>query len=91
MTTAENVKEYIRLMTVCNLPSCYKGRGIVQGNKYLKFHNILTNGQKSAFQFINPISGIVYRARSWKQRGHIIGHVDTLIKSLGCGQITQTG
>ncbi len=82
MECPANVKKYINLMTICNLPSPYKGRGIVSGRKYLKFYNILTNGQKSAFQFIDPASGIVYRARSWKQRGYVVGHVDGLVKNL---------
>lgn len=78
----EQVKDYITLMSEMTLPSAYKGRGVIKARKYIKFYNILTNGQKSAFQFIDPETGNIYKAKSWKQRGYLIGHIDNLLENM---------
>lgn len=88
---ADQIQEYITLMSEMTLPSAYKGRGITRARKYIKFYNIMANGQYSAFQFIDPETGNVYKAKSWKQRGYLVGHVDNLLENMaGASYAFQT-
>ena len=45
------------------------------GRKFVKICSILANGQISALQFIDPVTGNIYRANSWTQRGRKIGQL----------------
>uniref|UniRef100_A0A6H2A694 Uncharacterized protein n=1 Tax=viral metagenome TaxID=1070528 RepID=A0A6H2A694_9ZZZZ len=45
------------------------------GRKYVKVVSILSNGQRSAIEFIDPESGKVFRADSWRQKGRWIANL----------------
>ncbi len=45
------------------------------GKKYVRLVSILSNDQVCAIGFIDPVSGDVYRANGWKQKGHKIGSI----------------
>ena len=45
------------------------------GRKYVKIISILSNGQRSAIEFIDPISGKIFRANSWRQKGRWISNL----------------
>ncbi len=61
------------------LPSCYMGRACKAGRKYIRICNILTNGQHSAINFLDPINGNLYKADSWRQKGRLIGNLYDLV------------
>ncbi len=61
------------------LPSYYKGRTFETGRKYIKIFNILTNGQHSAINFLDPTNGKLYKANSWRQKGRLIGNLYDLV------------
>jgi len=68
----------IKYLTV-PLPEYYIGRSFEKGKKYIKIFNILTNGQHSAINFLDPSNGNLYKANSWKQKGRLIGSLYELI------------
>ena len=45
------------------------------GRKYVKIISILSNGQRSAIEFIDPESGKIFRANSWRQKGRWISSI----------------
>lgn len=61
------------------LPSCYTGRTVEVGRRYFKICNILTNGQHSAINFLDPANGKLYKANSWRQKGRLIGNLYDLV------------
>ena len=74
-TLREKLIKYLSLP----LPPYYSGRSFEVGRKYIKMFNILTNGQHSAINFLNPITGEFYRADSWKQKGRYLGNLCDLV------------
>lgn len=72
---SEKLSKYLNLP----LPSYYAGRSFEIGKKYLKIFNILTNGQHSAINFLDPENGKLYKANSWKQKGRLIGNLYDLV------------
>ncbi len=70
-----------KLIKYLNLPlsSCYIGRSCKGGRKYIRICNILTNGQHSAINFLDPTNGKLYKANSWRQKGRLIGNLYDLV------------
>jgi len=48
------------------------------GRKYVKVCLVLSNGQITICQFVDPATGDIYKPRSWKQRGRKIGNLNTI-------------
>lgn len=71
----DKLTEYLNL----SLPSCYIGRSCEFGRKYIRICNILTNGQHSAINFLDPANGKLYKANSWRQKGRLIGNLHDLV------------
>jgi len=70
-----NIFQYTDYIKNVKFPDYYKGRGSETGKKYIKIFNILSNGQRSAFQMVNIETGDIFKAASWKKRGRKIGNV----------------
>ena len=45
------------------------------GRKYIKICSVLCSGQVSIIQFVDPVTLNIYKAKSWKQKGRLIGKI----------------
>ena len=70
--------EYVEKMRDVRQKDIYRDICFKMGRKYARVYHVLSNGQKSACQFVDPITGNIYRANSWKQRGRLIGNIKTI-------------
>lgn len=74
-----------KLLILLNATSSYYAWGVTNGRRYYRLYHEV-NGMRSAFAFIDRVSGVIYKAAGWKARSNtVVGDVsdpETFVESL---------